>query len=268
LFDNCEFEGVTFGIDSTDDIQNNTFRNCLFKNLGYGVYFGYNVTDGATGSGRQFGPRWTHIENSKFIDIARQGIYIGKGIGNISKTNSFIDVGNDGGTSASAIKYPVIEFEFDVNVSDGDYFQRAYELGPSATIDNRDTGYVSDVAGNVIASQKFFPTKNIVGAQESILLKLPGSQDAAYKIKYFYVSPNSDVMRSGTIMLLADLSNDRVHISDEFDLIGNLEAGENLTFTAEFVASNPQGGGVKDSILLNYSANQTGTLKYWYEIQS
>lgn len=266
LFDNCEFEGVTFGIDSTDDIQNNTFRNCLFKRLGYGVYFGYNVTDGATTSGRQFGPRWTHIENSKFIDVARQGIYIGKGIGNISKTNSFINVGNDGGSSASAVKYPVIEFQFDVNISDGDYFQRAYELAPSASIDFRDTGYVSDVAGNVIASQKFFPTKNIVGAQESILLKLPGSQDAAYKIKYFYVSPNSGVMRSGTITLLADLSNDRVHISDEFDLIGNLEEGENLTFTADFYDSN--GDTVRDSVILNYSSNQTGTLKYWYEIQS
>jgi hypothetical protein len=266
LFDNCEFEGFAYGIDSTNDIQNNTFRSCVFKELGHGFYLGYDVTDGATGSGKQFGPRWTHIENSKFIDIARQGIYIGKGIGNISKTNSFINVGNNGGNSASVVKYPVIEFQFDTNVSDGDYFQRAYDLAPSATIDFRDTGYVSDVAGSVIATQKFFPTKNIVGAQESILLKLPGSQDAAYKIKYFYTSSNSNVMRSGTITLLADLSNNRVHISDEFDLVGNLIDGENLTFTAEFYDSD--GDAVRDSVILNYSANQTGTLKYWYEIQS
>jgi hypothetical protein len=269
LFDNCEFQGFAYGVDSTDDIQNNTFRSCLFRELGHGVYLGYEVTEGAIGSGKQFGPRWTHIENSKFIDIDRQGLYIGKGIGNISKTNSYINVGNDGGSSASVVKYPIIEFEFDTNVSDGDYFQRAYELSPSATVDFRDTGYVSDIAGSVIADQKFFPAKNIVGAQESILLKLPGSQDAAYRIKYYYVSSDSSVMRSGTITLLADLSNNRVHISDEFDLVGNIEDGENLTFTAEYVKSAVNvPGNDKDSVILNYSANQTGTLKYWYEIQS
>jgi hypothetical protein len=98
------------------------------------------------------------------------------------------------------------------------------------------------------------------------LLKLPGSQDAAYKINYFYVCPTANIMRKGTVTLLADLTNNRVHLSDEFDVTGNLTAGENLTFTAEFYDSN--GDETKDSVLLNYSANQNGTLKYWYDIQS
>jgi hypothetical protein len=272
LFDNCEFESCAYAVDSTYDIQNNTFRSCVFNNLGFGVYLGWDVivgvVDPTIGSGRQIGPRWTRIENCKFIDIDFNGIYIGRGVGNISKSNSFVRVGNAGGGSASPTKYPVIQFEFDTNISENDFFERAYDLGPAASVEFRDTAYVSDIAGSAIATQKFFPPKSIVGAQESIFLKLPGNQDAVYTVKYFYVSPNVDIMRSGTITLLADLSNDRVHISDEFDLVGNVSAGENLTFTAEFVASNPQGGGVKDSILLNYSANQTGTLKYWYEIQS
>jgi hypothetical protein len=62
------------------------------------------------------------------------------------------------------------------------------------------------------------------------------------------------------------LSNNRVHITDDFDVTGDLDDGENLTFTAEFVDSD--GDETKDSILLNYSSNQNGTLKYWYEIQS
>jgi hypothetical protein len=271
LFDNCEFEGCTYAVNSTYDIQNNTFRSCMFKNLGYGLYLGWDVIVGVTdeeiGSGRQIGPRWTRVENSSFLDIDRQGFYVGRGFGNISKSNTYIRVGNDGGSTAvNASKRPIIQFEFDTNVSENDFFDRAYNLGPAATPEFRDAEYISDVAGSVVAEQKFFPAKRIVGAEESILLKLPGSQDAVYKIKYFYVAPETDIARSGTITILADLSNDRVHISDEFDIIGNLVDGENLTFTAEYYDSDSDG--VRDSVILNYSSNQTGTLKYWYEIQS
>jgi hypothetical protein len=270
VFDNCEFENCAYGVDSTYDIQHNTFRSCVFTNLGHGAYLGWDVIVGVTdpeiGSGRQVGPRWTRFENTKFIDIDRQGLYIGRGVGNISTSNTYIRVGNDGGNSASVTKYPVIEFEFDTNVSENDYFERAYDLAPAATIDFRDTDYVSEVAGNAIANQKYFPPKSITGTPESILLKLPGSQDAVYKINYFYVCPDLDLMRRGTVTLLADLSNNRVHITDDFDVTGDLDDGENLTFTAEFYDSN--GDETKDSILLNYSSNQNGTLKYWYEIQS
>ena len=270
VFDNCEFENCAYGVDSTYDIQHNTFRSCVFTNLGHGAYLGWDVIVGVTdpeiGSGRQVGPRWTRFENSKFIDIDRQGLYIGRGVGNISTSNTYIRVGNDGGSSASATKFPIIEFEFDTNVSENDYFERAYDLAPAATIDFRDTDYVSEVAGSAIANQKYFPPKSITGTPESILLKLPGSQDAVYKINYFYVCPDLDIMRRGTVTLLADLSNNRVHITDDFDVTGDLDDGENLTFTAEFYDSN--GDETKDSILLNYSSNQNGTLKYWYEIQS
>ncbi len=270
VFDNCEFENCAYGVDSTYDIQHNTFRSCVFTNLGHGAYLGWDVIVGVTdpeiGSGRQVGPRWTRFENTKFIDIDRQGLYIGRGVGNISTSNTYIRVGNDGGNSASVTKYPVIEFEFDTNVSENDYFERAYDLAPAATIDFRDTDYVSEVAGSAIANQKYFPPKSITGTPESILLKLPGSQDAVYKINYFYVCPDLDLMRRGTVTLLADLSNNRVHITDDFDVTGDLDDGENLTFTAEFYDSN--GDETKDSILLNYSSNQNGTLKYWYEIQS
>ncbi len=270
VFDNCEFENCAYGVDSTYDIQHNTFRSCVFTNLGHGAYLGWDVIVGVTdpeiGSGRQVGPRWTRFENTKFIDIDRQGLYIGRGVGNISTSNTYIRVGNDGGNSASVTKYPVIEFEFDTNVSENDYFERAYDLAPASTIDFRDTDYVSEVAGSAIANQKYFPPKSITGTPESILLKLPGSQDAVYKINYFYVCPDLDLMRRGTVTLLADLSNNRVHITDDFDVTGDLDDGENLTFTAEFYDSN--GDETKDSILLNYSSNQNGTLKYWYEIQS
>ena len=226
------------------------------------------VEDPEIGTGRQIGPRWTRLENCKFIDIDRHGLYIGRGIGNISNNNTYIRVGNAGGNSASATKYPVIYFEFDTNVSENDYFERAYDLAPAATIDFRDTGYVSEIGGSAIANQKYFPPKSITGTPESILLKLPGSQDAVYKVNYFYVRPGetNPFMRKGTITLLADLSNNRVHITDEFDVTGDLEEGENLIFTADFYDSS--GDAVKDSILLNYSSNQNGTLKYWYEIQS
>jgi hypothetical protein len=270
IFDNCEFENCAYGVDSTYDIQHNTFRSCIFTNLGLGAYLGWDVivgvTDPTIGSGRQVGPRWTRFEKCKFIDIDRQGLYIGRGVGNVSSFNSYIKVGNDGGGSASTTKYPVIEFEFDTNVSENDYFERAYDLSPASTIAFRDTAYVSEIAGSAIANQKYFPPKSITGTSESILLKLPGNQDAVYRINYYYVCPLLEFMRRGTITLLADLTNDRVHITDDFDVTGNLSEGENLTFTADFADSDADA--IKDSILLNYSSNQNGTLKYWYDIQS
>lgn len=270
LFDNCEFANCAYGVDSTYDIAHNTFRSCVFTNLGQGASLGWDVivgvTDPTIGSGRQIGPRWTRFENCKFVDIDRQGIYIGRGIGNVSRTNTYIRVGNSGGNSASTDKYPVIEFEFDTNISENDFFERAYNLAPAETIDFRDTDYVADIAGSAIANQKYFPPKSITGTPESILLKLPGSQDAVYNINYFYVCPAANVLRKGMVTILADLTNQRVHITDEFDVTGTLVDGENLRFTAEFYDSN--GDADKDSILLNYSASQNGTLKYWYDIQS
>jgi hypothetical protein len=270
LFDFCDFENAAYGVDSTFDIQQNTFSNCTVSNCIQGFSLGYDVvigvSDPSIGAGRKIGPRWTKIENTKFVDVDREGIYIGHGTGNISRSNTFIRVGNDGGNSASVVKYPIVHFEFDSNISENDYFERANDLGPALTIDFRDTAYVGEYAGNVLGEQKFFQAANITGTPESTLLKLPGNQDAIYKVKYFYVSPVANIKRQGTVTLIADLTNNRVHISDEFDVVGSLSAGENLTFTAEFYDSN--GDAVKDSILLNYSSNQNGTMKYWYEVQS
>lgn len=270
LFDFCDFENVAYAVDSTFDIQQNTFTNNVLSNCLQGFSLGYDVvigvSDPSIGAGRKIGPRWTKIENNKFIDIDREGIYIGHGTGNVSRNNTFIRVGNDGGNSASATKYPIVHFEFDSNISEHDYFERAVDLGPALTTDFRDTGYVGEYSGNVLGEQKFFSAASITGTPESTLLKLPGNQDAIYKVKYYYVSPSANITRQGTVTLIADLTNNRVHISDEFDVIGSLSEGENLTFTAEFYDSN--GDAVKDSVLLNYSSNQNGTMKYWYELQS
>ena len=270
LFDFCDFEYAAYAVDSTFDIQQNTFTNCVISNCLQGFSLGYDVvigvSDPSIGAGRKIGPRWTKVENTKFIDIDRQGIYVGHGTGNISRGNTFIRVGNNGGNSASTIKYPIIDFEFSSNISENDYFERAIDLGPALTTDFRDTAYVGEYSGNVLGEQKFFSSTSITGTPESTLLKLPGNQDAIYKVKYYYVSPVANITRQGTVTLIADLTNNRVHISDEFDVVGSLTAGENLTFTAEFYDSN--GDTVKDSILLNYSSNQNGTMKYWYEVQS
>jgi len=227
--------------------QNNIFDNCEFENCAYGVDSTYD------------------IQHNTF----RSCIFTNLGIGAYMEWDVVVGVTDPtiGSGSASVIKYPVIEFEFDTNISENDYFERAYELSPAATIAFRDTGYVSEIAGTAIANQKYFPPKSITGTSESILLKLPGSQDAVYRINYYYICPLLAFMRRGTITVLADLSNDRVHVTDDFDVTGsNLSQGENLTFTADFADSDANG--IKDSILLNYSSNQNGTLKYWYDIQS
>lgn len=257
IFENCDIQGVGLAVDSTFDIENIKFDNCTFSELGYGFYLGYDV--GSTG--RNIGPRFTKIQNSKFIDIDKSAIYVGSGYGNISSTNMYIRCGQDGGSSAVLNKLPVIDYRSEGNISDNDFFERALDLGSTANFDFLSAQYVSEVSGSTYANHKFNNKKNVVSALDTTLIRLPGNSDNAYVVHYIYKSAASAVYRKGTMTVLADTTNNRAHIVDEYDATGSISSVENLRFTASY-------NSLQKAVNINYTTNQTGTLTYWYESMS
>lgn len=255
VFDNCEFSQVEQSVESTFDIQRVVFSNCIFSNSGYGAILG---DPSVGGTGRNIGPRYVSIQNSKFIDIDKSAVKVGKGTGNTSRNNIYVRCAQDGGSSAVTNKLPVIDFVSSGNTSEGDYFERAVDLGSTPNLDFQTAQYVGEVKGAVYAEHKFNNARNIVGALDSTLIRLPGDNDAGFVLHYIYKSESSSILRRGRMTVLADTTNDRVHLADEYDATGNFIAAENLTFTANY-------NSIQKAVDINYSTNQTGILKYWYE---
>jgi hypothetical protein len=255
VFDNCEFQAAETAVNSTFDIENILFDNCIFSDSGYGCYLGDPL---AGGTGKNNGPRYVKIQNSKFVDIDKSAVYVGKGFGNQSNSNIYIGCAQDGGSSSVLNKLPVIDFVSSGNTSEGDFFERALELGSTPNLDFQQAQYISEVKGAVYAENKFNNARNIVGALDTTLIRLPGDNDAGFVLHYVYKSTESSVYRKGKMTVIADTTNNRAHLADEYDATGSLTAAENLSFSANY-------NSIQKAVNINYTTNQTGILKYWYE---
>ena len=262
VFDGCDISNVSYALDSTFDIKSNTFENMLYTNCGAGTYFGYAV-DGSPG--KQSGPSLNKFVNSKFIDIDRWGIYVEKGTGNISSKNTFISVGNEGPSSVTAV-YPVVYFGETGNSSSDDYFERSIDL--SNNKDNFQYAYVGEFGGSVNGEHKLNKETVVVGTSDTPLVRLSISNltTASYKIEYLYTATSSNLTRQGTLSVIADSVNENVHITDEYDVIGNDTNNEDLVFGVSLDDINSDT--IKDTITVKYSTTETGNLKYWYSLIS
>lgn len=261
-FIDCAISNVSYALDSTSDIKLNTFKDMKYTSCGAGVYFGYNV-DGAPG--RQTGPSENKFMSSRFVDVDRWGIYIEKGTGNVSNNNSFIGVGNEGPSSVTAI-YPVIYFGETGNSSSDDYFERSIDL--SNNKDNFQYPYIGEFGGSVNGEHKLNKSTVVVGTSDTPLVRLSISNmtTARYHINYLYTGTSSNITRQGTLSIIADSTNDKVHITDEYDVVGNPTNDEDLVFGISLDDINSDT--IKDTITVKYSTTETGNLKYWYNVIS
>lgn len=262
-FVGCDFEDVAYGIDSTYDIEQCVFRDCYITRCLQGVTFGW-AANGTTTS-IIYGPRNCKIENSKFYAIDESAIQFGRRVGapdieycygNLSRGNTFIDVGGASSTPA----FPIIEFLAAGNLSDDDFIQRAFDLVTSNSPYGSSDYNVSEFVGFTNADNKFNYKKNIASATNAMILKLPGNVNASYKIHYLYTNATSSVMRKGTLTVSIDLVNNNAHLTDEFDGVGTLANVENLIFQAALNTGT-------DTVSIEYTTSQSdGVLSYWYEV--
>ena len=273
LFVNCDFVSASYAVNGGYDIVANEFENCLFENLGEGFLLGKDVN--ASIDGRAVGPTLTRISNSKFYDIAQRGINLYKGTGNLSQGNIFVRVGNDGGTSETAV-YSVIHFGQGGNFSDSDYFERSVE---SASKSNFATSpYISEISGVGRSNHKYNVEVAMLTRSNpnSTLLRLPGNASSRVKIHYLYQSPTTggnNLVRHGTlsVSIIKTTQYNTVNLTDEYDYVGNQANAEKLVFSAVLSDLTNPADGNSETVFIQYTndvAFESGYINYWYEILS
>jgi hypothetical protein len=255
--------GHTYGVYAKQDINGNVFNSCTFNDMHMGVSFGQGAN--LSSQGEQFGPRNNSVTDCTFEDINRQGIKVESGSGNISSSNRFVNVGNDAGGSTNA-QYGHIEFDSIGNSSVQDIFDRAIDLASG----NYTSAYVGEVVGQTLFTNVTTRKIGIVETSNFIeLFRLPLSNKIGYEVTYIYQSSNGSRMRSGKLLIAADLANNKVQLVDEYEFAGTSGEDTNLEFKATLVDSNSSS--VLDSILITYknlSSGDLATLSYSYRALS
>lgn len=272
-FINCDFVNASYAINSGYDIVANTFGDCLFENLGEGVLLGKDVNTSI--DGRAVGPTLTKITNSKFFDVARHGINLFNGTGNLSQGNSFVRVGNDGGSSSTAIT-SVIHFGQGGNFSDNDYFERSVE----STLKTGFTTipYISEITGVGRSNHKYNVEVAMLtrSSPNSTLLRLPGNYSSRVKVHYLYQSPTTggnNLVRQGTlsVSIIKTTDYNDVTLTDEYDYVGNSANAEKLVFSSSLVDLTSPADDDNETVYIQYTndvAHESGYINYWYEILS
>ena len=267
IFDNCEITGVSYAIDSTYDINSNLFDNMLIKYCGTGVIFGYDITGVG---GKQYGPKNNKVTNTKFIDIQTLGYNVVAGRGNMSKSNTYINVGLDGADESTAV-FPIINFGQAGNNSENDFFNRSVELS-SNPLYIVDKPFVNEVSGYARSEHKYnneiFMSTTSTG--EFIpLFKLPATSSSSYVVHYVYSSTANRVHRQGKMYINVDRLNDLVHFTDDSSTVGTTSNIEKLIFMATLEDANIDT--VKDTVYIHYTnpvTSEDGYINYWYETLS
>ena len=115
-FENCVFNGFTYGTNTAQQIEGITFSNCDFDTLYQGVYLG-----GATPVNG--GPTGVRLITNVFNNIYVEGIVIDGVSLNTTTNNVFYDVGNhfNGATLPAS---SIIDIDTANNVCLGDMFER------------------------------------------------------------------------------------------------------------------------------------------------
>jgi len=115
-FENCVFNGFTYGTNTAQQIEGITFSNCDFDTLYQGVYLG-----GATPVNG--GPTGVRLIANVFDNIYNEGVVIDGVSLNTTTNNVFYDVGNhfNGAAFASSA---IIDIDTANNVCLGDMFER------------------------------------------------------------------------------------------------------------------------------------------------
>ena len=275
VFENIDISGFAYGVNSSFDIEDNTFKNINFATNLIGVRLGngmpsvdYNdpvdLAD-KLGEGRAYGPNNTLFENCTFKEIFYQGFVVNKGTNNSSKNNRYYDVGNNGGTSASTTT-SIIQFDEIGNNTIDDWFERTGFLSygedyvnvnnSNSNNSNQDLDgpkYLPEVEGRFNYSHSFVHNITPISTNGNWCsgFRLPANQSRSFQIPYQYNSVQVNGTRHGTLYILIDKENDEISVTDDFEFIGtdNSLTGDanNLTFRGKLV--NITSGDIGDTTI-------------------
>ena len=268
------FSGMTWGINTDEQIEGVTFSNCSFDTLYQGVYLGNNTPPAV-------GPTGFRIVENNFDNIYAEGISIVNVGMNCSAYNAFYDVGNEFlGTDNPST--PVIDLDGTNNVSVGDMFERTTEysngvIHPRIKLNN-DNGVAlgmnvsnitfyqdnSDGGGTPynFANQLTLGTyQRVAGIQDNLtvsgsvqtLFTFDADYIAAVKIDYTIVTDNNNAVRTGTYTIVRSTSDSTGALASSDSGIENSATG--VTFS---VIENGSTG----VISWRYITTNSGTINY------
>lgn len=248
-FVNCNFNGFSHAVYSDYDVKYNKFDDGRIENCGNGFSFGVTAILGAVGQAT--GPSYNNIIGYDFVDVDQFGINIIEGIQNRSQNNTFLNVGNEAGGSATPV-YPVINFAKRGNISDNDYFERTADLTVNQLYHTND--YVPEIAGYKNYRNNF-PVATSLGQQAGYLMQLPADQPSGkIELDYSYDCPISSgpVYITGKMTITYNKDNSEFLFTDEYVHTGNTTKEGQLTWTVNLVDS---AGQYEDKITFDFVNN-------------
>jgi hypothetical protein len=227
--ENCEFNGISYGIKSNYDILSPYVNNCRFYYVDRGVVFNETVDPAAL-----IGPRFSRILNSRFKDVARQAIFVGTNTSvtstnHISMNNEFINVGNNiVGTELSVSGTPVITFSDQENQSINDFFNRfetqMNNAGSSLTFNPLISGKASI---NLVTGRSITLNAGATGC----LVRIPITGEKQL-LTVDYNAENTTLARSGKLDInVGGTANPTISITDNFNVVTGGDSSVNWTST-------------------------------------
>jgi hypothetical protein len=250
IIDNCTFDGLFYGIKSNYDIEDVVISNSRFRNLRRGiVYKEFSII------GNSIGPLRSKINKNKFINIEREGIYVGTSTvptQHTSSYNTFKEVGNNIAGDLNAV-YPIINFLSQGNNSVGDQFARFNSIN----LDPTNNLFPPLVSGyNYTEQNSVYNVSVIASNTRTVLSKFPYSGEQSYKVQYSVVKPPSGVSRKGDLLINVSQIGDNTTatITDSYSYSGSTDGG--VVFTVEVNTETT-------TLVLGYtSPDSYGTISY------
>jgi len=227
LFEDVQIEDFSYAVKSEDNIKRNRFNQFHIDNTEFGVVFFDNETENV-------------IENSFFDRITRHAVWIDTGTYNISRNNHYGIVGYNGSDASSNTKYSIIRLGNSTNISTNDSFDKIKELSYNQSYINNEFGTVYE--GEIFGSDGHLHKVDVTTTGNWIkIFRLPGEFTSSYKVDYLYksIGPGRNMIRSGTLDVLINREEEKIHLVDEYDFQGaDQNDAENLEFRAEFDIPN------------------------------
>jgi len=186
LIDNCEFNGLYYGILSNYDTNHVVIQNNNFLASSYGIALTTTTNFLST-----IGPNYYRAVNNRFQGIEHQAIYIGTNTNAeshnfISENNAYINVGNTNGGTEYVSNEAVIIYNSNGNASINDYFERKRFHDRNF---NTSTIYYPLVQGKVELDFKSISTGSLATNTSTTIMRLPLTGDAqSINVKYNFLS--------------------------------------------------------------------------------
>jgi hypothetical protein len=264
-WNNCTFDGFTYGSDTNEQIEGVTFSNNKFINLHQGINLGgvSVVNGGATG---------VRVVQNIFDEIYAEGVVFNNVSLNCTAYNTFYDVGNHLNGVGNPAE-PIIDINANNNVSVGDRFVRNNSqsvLYPRIALNNTNTMSMSENVSGVIFYQlgvedttvsnslDLGTYQRIAGIADTLADNTTGnlfvtSNSAISSFKMDYTIRRAALRRTGTLTVVCnDGAASGFSYTDDFSQNG--DTGITLTPTDNTTDT-----------LVRYtstSTGSTGTIKY------